>query len=71
MALVATITHVLAGSFHHGEGLLYTAQLSLGVVFWVQLGAHLSRRLRGLHIQRLLAFGLLALGGRLILSVVL
>ncbi|HEY7891634.1 MAG TPA: sulfite exporter TauE/SafE family protein [Solirubrobacteraceae bacterium] len=71
MALVATITHVLSGSFHHGEGLLRSAELSLGVVFGAQLGAHLSRRLSGLHIQRLLAFGLLALGGRLILSVVL
>jgi len=71
MALVATITHVLAGSFHHGEGLLRAAELSLGVIFGAQLGAHLSRRLSGLHIQRLLAFGLLALGGRLILSVVL
>ncbi len=71
MALVATLTHVLAGTFHHLVGLRRAAALSVGVVFGAQLGAVLSQRLSSAMIQRLLAFGLLALGLRLVLSVVL
>jgi len=71
MALVATLTHVLAGTFHHLVGLRRAAALSVGVVFGAQLGAVLSQRLSSAMIQRLLAVGLLALGLRLVLSVVL
>lgn len=71
MALVATLTHVAAGTFHHGVGLRRAAALSVGVVFGAQLGAVLSQRLSGTVIQRLLAIGLLVLGLRLVLSVVL
>lgn len=71
MALVATLTHIVAGTFHHGVGLRRAAALSVGVVFGAQLGAMLSQRLSGTVIQRLLAVGLLALGVRLVLSVVL
>lgn len=71
MALVATLTHVAAGTFHHAVGLRRAAALSVGVVFGAQLGAQLSQRLSGTMIQRLLAIGLLALGLRLVLSVVL
>jgi uncharacterized protein len=71
MALVATLTHVLTGTFHHAVGLRRAAALSVGVVFGAQLGAILSQRLSGPVIQRLLAIGLLALGLRLVLSVVL
>ncbi len=71
MALVATITHVVSGTFHHLLGLRRAAALSVGVVFGAQLGAKLSRRLSGRVIHRLLAAGLLVLGLRLILSVVL
>jgi uncharacterized protein len=71
MALVATLTHVAAGTFVHGVGLRRAAALSVGVVFGAQLGAVLSQRLSGPMIQRLLAIGLLALGVRLVLSVVL
>jgi uncharacterized protein len=71
MALVATITHVLAGTFAHGAGLRRAALLSLGVVAGAQIGAWLSQKLSGELIQRLLAIGLLALGVRLVLSVVL
>jgi uncharacterized membrane protein YfcA len=71
MALVATITHAAAGTFHHAVGLRRAAALSLGVVFGAQLGAKLSQRLSGRVIQRLLAAGLLALGIRLVLSVAL
>jgi uncharacterized membrane protein YfcA len=45
--------------------------LSVGVVCGAQLGAWLSRRLSGRRIHQLLAAGLLLLGLRLILSVVL
>lgn len=71
MALVATLTHVFAGTFHHGLGLRRAAALSVGVVFGAQLGAKLSRRLSGKVIQRLLSAGLFLLGFRLVLSVVL
>jgi uncharacterized membrane protein YfcA len=71
MALVATLTHVIAGTFHHGVGLRRAAALSVGVVFGAQLGAAVSQRLSGRAIQRLLAAGLLALGFRLVLSVAL
>ncbi len=71
MALVATITHVAAGTFHHAVGLRRAAALSVGVVFGAQLGARLSQRLSGKVIQRLLAAGLIALAVRLVLSVVL
>ena len=71
MALVASVTHVIAGTFHHGVGLRRAAALSVGVVAGAQVGARLSQRLSGRMIQRLLAAGLLVLGGRLILSVVL
>jgi uncharacterized membrane protein YfcA len=71
MALSATITHVLAGTFNDSLGLRRAAALSVGVVVGAQLGAHLSRRISGQRIQQLLAGGLLLLGGRLILSVAL
>jgi uncharacterized protein len=71
MALVATLTHVAAGTFQHGVGLRRAAALSVGVVFGAQLGAALSQRLSGTMIQRLLAVALLALGLRLVASVVL
>jgi uncharacterized membrane protein YfcA len=71
MALVATITHVLSGSFHHGVGLRRAASLCVGVVIGAQLGARVSRHTSSRRIQQLLAGGLLALGVRLILSVAL
>jgi uncharacterized membrane protein YfcA len=71
MALVATVTHAVAGPFHDAVGLWRAAALSVGVVFGAQLGAMLSRRVSGRVIQRLLAAGLLGLAVRLVLSVVL
>lgn len=71
MALIATLTHVVSGTFHHLLGLRRAAALSVGVVFGAQLGARLSRRLSGRVIHQLLAAGLLLLGLRLILSVAL
>jgi uncharacterized membrane protein YfcA len=71
MALAATITHILTGTFHHMVGLRRAAALSVGVVIGAQLGARLSKRLSGQLIQRLLAAGLLLLGARLIFSIAL
>jgi uncharacterized membrane protein YfcA len=61
MAFVATLTHVVAGTFHHGLGLRRAAALSVGVVAGAQIGARFSERLTGWTIQRLLAGGLLLL----------
>ncbi len=71
MALAASITHVLAGTFHGGVGLRRAAALSVGVVLGAQVGAWLSRRIEAPMIERLLALGLLGLSVRLVLSVVL
>lgn len=71
MAFVATITHIVVGSFQHGLGLRRAAAISVGIVVGAQLGAWLSQRLSGRLIQRLLTIGLIALGVRLALSVVL
>jgi uncharacterized protein len=71
MALTAVVTHVFQGSFDHGAGLGRAAAISVGIVAGAQLGAHLSQRLSSTIIHRLLAFGLLALSLRLILSVTL
>ena len=71
MSLVATLTHAAVGTFHGGIGLTRAAALSAGVIIGAQLGAVLSQRLSGRTIQRLLAAGLLILGFRLVLSVVL
>jgi uncharacterized membrane protein YfcA len=71
MALVATIVHLLAGTFHHAVGLRRAAALSIGVVAGAQVGASLSRRLKSNAIERLLAGALVLLGLRLVLSVVL
>jgi uncharacterized membrane protein YfcA len=71
MALVATLTHALAGTFAHGVGLRRAAALSVGVVGGAQLGAALSTRLSGGLIERLLGIALVLLGARLILSVLL
>jgi uncharacterized membrane protein YfcA len=71
MAFVATITHILVGSFQHGLGLRRAAAISVGIVIGAQLGARLSQRLSGRLIQGLLAIALIVLGVRLVLSVVL
>jgi uncharacterized membrane protein YfcA len=66
MAGTGTITHVVLGSFTHGQGVRRAIALSVGVVGGAQLGAHVSLRLRGAVIQRLLAGALVALAARLL-----
>ena len=65
MAGTATVTHVALGSFAHGHGVRRSIALSAGVVAGAQLGAHVSLRLRGAAIERLLALALVALAVRL------
>lgn len=67
MAGTGTVTHLVTGSFHH-HGLRRTLALSIGVVAGAQLGAHISLRLHGRMIQRLLVVALLALAGRLLIG---
>jgi uncharacterized membrane protein YfcA len=70
-ALITAIS-LIAVFFNAGSGsIAYARQRRIDVVFGAQLGAVLSQRLSGAMIQRLLAIGLLVLGVRLVLSVVL
>jgi uncharacterized protein len=71
MAASGSLTHVLTGTFSHGQGLHRALELSIGVIVGAQVGARLSQRLSGRHIQRLLAAGLLGLGVRLVAGVLL
>jgi uncharacterized membrane protein YfcA len=68
MAGAGTLTHIGLHSFAHGHGVRRTVALSAGVVGGAQLGAHVSLRVRGAVIQRLLAIALLALAARLLLA---
>ncbi|MDP2953572.1 MAG: sulfite exporter TauE/SafE family protein, partial [Chloroflexota bacterium] len=65
-AFSASITHLFAGAFSGvwGQVLL----LALGVVPGAQIGARLSRRLKGTLIMRLLALALLLVGLRLVIE---
>ena len=61
MSGTGTVTHFLQGSYRTGHGLRRTLALSAGVVAGAQLGAHVSLRMSGTQIQRLLALALVAL----------
>ena len=65
MALAGTVTHIATGTFVHGVH--RTIYLSIGVVFGAQVGARLSKRLRGVWIIRSLAIALGVVGVRLML----
>jgi uncharacterized membrane protein YfcA len=60
---ILSSAHVMAGSLSHG--LVRTLFLGLGVIGGAQLGAHLSQRLTGVVISRVLAGGLVVIGLRL------
>jgi uncharacterized membrane protein YfcA len=68
MSGVGALTHVVTGSFAHGEGIRRTVALSVGVVAGAQAGAHLSLRLRGRVIELLLAVALVGLAVRLLVA---
>ena len=65
MALTATLIHVGTGGFEYG-GIQRTIVLSLGMIIGAQLGAILSRKLRGNLIVRALAIALALVGLRLL-----
>ncbi|HZQ03920.1 MAG TPA: sulfite exporter TauE/SafE family protein [Gaiellaceae bacterium] len=69
MAGAATITHAVQGSFAVGDGLRRALALAAGVVVGAQLGAHLSLRLAGHAIERLLGLALVALALRFLVAV--
>jgi uncharacterized membrane protein YfcA len=68
MSGTATLTHLFAGSFQHGNGLRRGTAISIGVVLGAQLGAHISLRLSGRTIQLLLAAALCVLAIRLLVT---
>ena len=68
MSGAATVTHVVQGSYHVGHGLRRTLALSAGVIAGAQVGAHVSLRLSGPLIQRLLAVALVVLALRLLVT---
>jgi uncharacterized membrane protein YfcA len=67
MALTGTLVHIFTGAFSHGVH--HIISLSLGVVLGAQVGARLSRLLRGNWIIRSLAFALGLVGFRILMLV--
>jgi len=65
MALSGTIVHIAKGVLQ--PGLLQTVALSIGVIFGAQLGAQLSKKIRGVAIIRSLAVALAIVGVRIFL----
>lgn len=63
-----TATHAVQGSYQVGNGFRRTLALSAGVVGGAQFGARVSLRLSGPVIQRVLAFALIALAVRLVVT---
>jgi uncharacterized membrane protein YfcA len=61
----ATLTHALTGAYTIGGGLRRTLCLALGVAAGAQVGAHVSTRLSGVLIQRVLAVALALVAARL------
>ena len=68
MSFVASVTHVVTGSFAGGVGIRRALALSIGVVAGAQLGAWLSSRVEGRAIQWLLSGALMVLAVRLLLG---
>jgi len=60
---IMSLAHAVAGNFAFGP--VRTLFLGIGVVVGAQVGAHLSQRLTGVSISRVLAGGLVLIGIRL------
>jgi uncharacterized membrane protein YfcA len=69
MSLVGTLTHIIDGEF--ASGMRRTLALGVGVLVGAQVGAQLSRRVQGTLILRALAVGILLVGARLSVSVII
>jgi uncharacterized protein len=61
----AVLTHAIMGVYKVGTGLRRTLCLAVGVAAGAQLGAHVSTRMSGVVIQRLLAIALALVAARL------
>jgi uncharacterized membrane protein YfcA len=70
MAATGSITHIVTGAFSGGTGIHRAIALSIGVVGGAQVGAWLSKKIRGTTIQRLLALARAALAVRLLITAV-
>ena len=67
LGLTGTVSHIVSGAFVHGVH--RTVVLAIGVVLGAQLGAHLSRFVKGRTIIRILALSLGLAGIRLLFMV--
>ena len=67
MAAAGVSLHALAGAFE-AEDAVRIGALGLGAIMGAQAGALLSPRLSGIAVTRLLAAGLIVIGGRLVLT---
>ncbi len=65
----ATLVHIVNGDF--AGGVTRTIAIAIGVIGGAQVGAILSVKLHGSILVRLMAFGLVVLGARLLASVLL
>lgn len=68
MTIVSVITHIFQGSYDNPIVLKMVIGLSMGVVPGAQLGAYLSRKIKGKFIIKALAFSLAIVGLRILIS---
>lgn len=68
MATVSVITHIFQGTYHDPVVIKMVVGLAIGVIPGAQLGAFLSRKLKGSVIVKALAVSLAIVGIRILLS---
>ncbi|MEO6135838.1 MAG: sulfite exporter TauE/SafE family protein [Ginsengibacter sp.] len=68
MATVSVITHIFQGSYNNPLVLKMVIGLSIGVIPGAQLGAYLSRRMKGKFIIKALAISLAIVGVRILVA---
>lgn len=68
MTIVSVITHIFQGSYDDPLVLKMVIGLSIGVIPGAQLGAYLSRKMKGKFIIKALAFSLAIVGVRILIS---
>ncbi len=68
MTIVSVITHFFQGSYENPIVLKMAIGLSIGVIPGAQLGAYLSRKIKGKVIIKALAFSLAIVGIRILIS---
>lgn len=68
MTIVSVVTHIFEGSYQNPLVLKMVIGLSVGVIPGAQLGAYLSRKIKGRIIIKALAFSLAIVGIRILVS---